>query len=112
LAGRLGVAITDAMTTAGLLEQRTGFALTSIGVDWLVERLGVDPATLERPRRPLARPCLDWTERRTHLGGVAGAHVCARMMHLRWVERIGSGRAVRVTARGSDALRDLLGIET
>jgi hypothetical protein len=32
-------------------------------------------------------------------------------MHRRWVERIGTGRAVRVTADGSRALRDLLGVD-
>ena len=111
LAGRLGVAITDAMTAQGLLDQRTGFGLTDAGLSWLTERVGVDRAARERPRRPIARACLDWTERRTHLGGVAGAQLCARAMHQGWVQRFGSGRAVRVTAPGSAALRDLLGLE-
>ena len=35
LAGRLGVALTDAMTDRGLLRQDTGFALTEEGVAWL-----------------------------------------------------------------------------
>ncbi len=110
LAGRLGVDITDAMTAAGLLEQRGGFGLTAEGMAWLVDPIGVDPAALERPRRPVARPCLDWTERRTHLGGVAGAQLCARFLERRWVERFGTGRAVRVTAAGTVALHDLLGL--
>jgi hypothetical protein len=58
------------MTATGLLDQRAGFGLTDTGLAWLTDRMGVDPATLDRPRRPVARPCLDWTERRTHLGGV------------------------------------------
>ncbi len=111
LAGQLGVGITDAMTAAGLLDQRTGFGMTDAGLAWLTRRLGVDPATLDRPRRPLARPCLDWTERRTHLGGVAGAQLCGRFLDHGWIERIGSSRAVRVTADGADALLDLLGFE-
>jgi DNA-binding transcriptional ArsR family regulator len=111
LAGQLGVGITDAMTGAGLLEQRHGFGITDAGLSWLTDRVGVNPATLDRPRRPLVRPCLDWTERRTHLGGVAGAQLCGRFLDHRWIERIGSSRAVRVTADGADALRDLLGFE-
>jgi DNA-binding transcriptional ArsR family regulator len=110
LAGRLGVDITDAMTAAGLLSQRTGFSVTDAGCAWLVDRAGVDPAALRASRRPLARPCLDWTERRTHLGGAAGAALCARFLGARWVERIGSGRAVRLTDAGERALAELLGL--
>jgi DNA-binding transcriptional ArsR family regulator len=114
LAGALGVAVTDAMTGAGLLDQRGGFALTEAGLAWLTGPAGVDPAALEPPgrsRRPLARGCLDWTERRPHLAGAAGARLCDRFMALRWVVRIGSGRAVKVTPEGRRGLHELLGID-
>jgi DNA-binding transcriptional ArsR family regulator len=111
LAGRLGVAVTDAMTGAGLLRQRGGFALTDAGLTWLGKTLGVEPTTLDRGRRPLALACLDWTERRPHLAGAAGARLCRHLFERSWVERVGSGRAVRVTASGETALRDLLGID-
>ncbi|GGM14504.1 transcriptional regulator [Dactylosporangium sucinum] len=111
LAGRLGVAVTDAMTAAGLLDQRAGFAVTEAGLAWLTGPVGLDPAAFERPKRPIARACLDWTERRPHLAGLAGARLCERFLALGWVARIGSGRAVRVTPAGSHGLHDLLGIE-
>jgi hypothetical protein len=60
-------------------------------------------------RRPLARTCLDWTERRPHLAGAAGAALCSRLVESGWVER-GPGRTVRATAPGRTALRRLLGI--
>lgn len=110
LAGRLGVAVTDALTRDGLLDQTGGFAVTGYGVTWLIERLGVEPELLRAGRRPLARACLDWTERRPHLGGVAGARVCETFLARGWVTRIGSGRAVRVTEPGRAALGDLLGL--
>ncbi|WP_039797452.1 ArsR/SmtB family transcription factor [Nocardia araoensis] len=110
LAGRLGVAITDAMTARGLLDATGGFALTGPGLEWLTGPMGVDPAALRATRRPVARPCLDWTERRVHLGGAAGAQLCNRMIDLAWIERVGSGRAVRVTTRGEARLVDTLGI--
>ncbi len=72
LAGRLGVALTDAMTERGLLDQDGGFALTGTGRTWFAEALGTDAAALRAGRRPTARGCLDWTERRQHLAGVAG----------------------------------------
>lgn len=110
LAGRLGVAVADAMTRRGLLDQSGGFALTAAGRDWLTGPLGLDPGVLRPGARPLARGCLDWTERRQHLAGVAGARLCERFLTQEWVVRSGSGRAVRVTAAGRTALRDLLGI--
>lgn len=70
LAGRLGIRVTDAMTGRGLLRQDTGFALTEEGLAWFAA-LGIDLATTSR--RPLARGCLDWTERRQHLAGTSGA---------------------------------------
>lgn len=110
LAGRLGVAVTDAMTAAGLLDQSGGFAITASGVDWLTGTLGLSPSDLRPGRRPLARGCLDWTERRQHLAGLAGAKVCETFLGNGWIARIGSGRAVRPTSDGKAALRDLLGI--
>ncbi|MGI5244115.1 ArsR/SmtB family transcription factor [Dactylosporangium sp. CA-139066] len=110
LAGELGVAVADAMTARGLIDQRGGFALTEAGLAWLTGEAGIDAAALQA-RRPLARGCLDWTERRAHLAGLAGARLCERFMAQRWVVRIGSSRAVKVTPAGRDGLRALLGID-
>jgi DNA-binding transcriptional ArsR family regulator len=106
LAGALGVAITQAMTVRGLLDWEPGLALTSGGADWLAS-LGVkvQPAA----RRPLVRPCLDWTERRPHLAGAAGAALCAHAFDNGWITRIGSGRAVALTPAGRTALEHHLG---
>ena len=107
LAGRLGIAVTDALTSRQLLSQDTGFALTEAGLRWF-EATGIP---LNRTgRRPLARACLDWTERRPHLAGVAGAALCRHALDKGWCVRIGSERAVKVTASGEQALEELLGI--
>ena len=108
LAGRLGITITQAMTVRGLLRQDTGFALTDAGLDWFGE-LGI---TLKSTtRRPLVRSCLDWTERRPHLAGTAGAALCRHALESGWCVRIGSGRAVRATPGGERELSRLLGID-
>ncbi|MEU9962305.1 winged helix-turn-helix domain-containing protein [Streptomyces sp. NPDC050982] len=109
LAGRLGIAVTDALTGLGLLRQDTGFALTDEGVRWF-DGLGV--SLVHSGRRPLARACLDWTERRPHLAGVAGAALCRHALDTGWCVRIGSERAVKVTPKGDRALADLLGIQS
>ncbi|MFC8668440.1 ArsR/SmtB family transcription factor [Streptomyces sp. NPDC057199] len=108
LAGRLGIAVTDALTGLGLLRQDTGFALTNEGVRWF-DGLGVP--LVHTGRRPLARACLDWTERRPHLAGIAGAALCRHALDTGWCVRIGSERAVKVTAEGERALAELLGIQ-
>ncbi|MEU5369843.1 winged helix-turn-helix domain-containing protein [Streptomyces sp. NPDC005951] len=108
LAGRLGIRITEAMTVRGLLRQDTGFALTEAGLEWF-GALGI---SLDRSgRRPLVRGCLDWTERRPHLAGAAGAALCAHVLGVGRCERVGSGRAVRVTSAGVRALWDELGLD-
>lgn len=107
LAGRLGIAVTDALTVRGLLRQDTGFALTDAGVDWF-RAAGI--ALEVSGRRPLARACLDWTERRPHLAGAAGAALCRHALDAGWCVRIGSERAVKVTASGERELASLLGI--
>jgi hypothetical protein len=58
----------------------------------------------------MARSCLDWTERRPHLAGRAGAALCTYALETGWCEHIGSQRALRVTAKGGDALAELLGL--
>lgn len=109
LAGSLGVAVTDAMTSQDMLSRHSGWSLTSAGHEWLRE-LGADTEALGRTRRPMVRSCLDWTERRPHLAGAAGAAVCSRFFQAGWIERIGSDRAVRLTVTGKAALRDRLGL--
>lgn len=111
LAGRLGVAITDAMTASGLLALSHGCALTDDGLAWFGGALRVAPRELRSTRRPLVKCCLDATERRSHLAGAAGALLCARMFDNGWIKRIGTGRAVRLTPSGAAALQEALALE-
>ncbi|MER7702242.1 winged helix-turn-helix domain-containing protein [Kitasatospora sp. NPDC097605] len=111
LAGRLGVSVRDAVLARGLVTDEDGPALTDRGRSWLAE-LGVElpPRAGRSGGRPVVRTCLDWTERRSHLGGAFGAALCRTALDRAWVERIGSGRALRVTPDGDRALRELLGV--
>jgi DNA-binding transcriptional ArsR family regulator len=109
LAGRLGVAIADAMSRRDLVTD-SGFALTEAGLAWL-STLDIDVEALRNARRPIVRPCLDWTERRFHLAGSSGAALCALATKKRWVTRIGTGRALKVTPSGAKALHELLGLD-
>ncbi|HSU96416.1 MAG TPA: hypothetical protein VLI40_04255, partial [Gemmatimonadaceae bacterium] len=55
---------------------------------------------LHARRRALCRPCLDWSERRTHLAGSLGAAILDRMVALRYVRRT-AGRAVTLSENGA-----------
>jgi DNA-binding transcriptional ArsR family regulator len=109
LAGRLGVAVHDAMLQERLLQRRGGIRLTGRGRDWFAG-LGVDLDEVERHRRVFVGDCLDLTERRPHLSGHVGAVLCDTFTARDWVRRTDHSRAVVVTPLGERALADLLGI--
>ncbi|MEJ8281204.1 ArsR/SmtB family transcription factor [Pseudonocardia spirodelae] len=100
LAGALGVALFDGLVADGLLTVDDGLALTADGRAWFDGLAG----GLPRTGRPVVRACLDWTERRHHLAGAAGAALCRALFDRGWVERGRDRRSVRVTAAGHDAL--------
>ena len=68
------------------------------------------PSLAAGGRRPALRECIDWTERRPHLAGEIGAAICRHAFGAGWIERIGSGRAVRVTPAGVRGFGRYLGV--
>jgi hypothetical protein len=61
---------------------------------------GIDIETGVRSKRAFCRTCLDWSERRPHLGGRLGADILDRSLELAWVARIPESRALRITQAG------------
>ena len=61
---------------------------------------GVDCAAASESRRRFAYPCLDWSERRHHLGGALGAAVLRALEEKGWVRREPGSRALEVTRAG------------
>jgi DNA-binding transcriptional ArsR family regulator len=111
LAGRLGVAVTEALVRRRALTLNDGvFSLTERGSRLLGE-LGVDVASARRRRRAFAPGCLDWTERRLHLAGALGAATTERFFDLGWIGRRPGGRSVSVTPLGGAELRVHLRVE-
>lgn len=110
LAGRLGVALADALSERGaVILSEDGGEVTAAGETFL-RAFGVDLATTRKSQRTFCRPCLDWSERRPHLAGAVGAALAQRCFDLRWIERMRDGRAVTISARGHDGLRETFGI--
>jgi DNA-binding transcriptional ArsR family regulator len=110
LAGRLGVAVCDALLDARALapDDDRDYVL-SPRADRAFAALGVTPPP--RTRRAYARACLDWSERRPHLAGALGAAIADALLERRWVARVPKTRALRVTDAGREGLREALGLE-
>ena len=115
LAGRLGVALTDALVAGGHVELSADAGLVTDGGLILLRRIGIDVDALmadrgKRSARVLCRPCLDWSERRPHLAGGVGAALCARSLAEGWIRRIDGTRAVALTPKGERIFRERLGV--
>ena len=114
LAGKLGVALADALVAAGYADLTNEAGLvTDSGVNFLGQ-IGVDLDALaarrtKRSGRVLCRPCLDWSERRWHLAGAVGAAICARSFANGWIRRIDGTRAVMITPKGLRIFREQFG---
>jgi hypothetical protein len=67
-------------------------------------RKGIDANALEHGRRPLCRCCLDWSERRYHLGGVLGAVIFERILAEGWAVCEPKTRVVRFSGTGEGKL--------
>jgi DNA-binding transcriptional ArsR family regulator len=100
LAGKLGVEIVAAMQRKEIIEPAGKlFEVTDGGLEWLHE-FGIDCHALLAERRLFATQCLDFTERRYHLGGALGAAFLSRMMELEWLASSRVPRSVRLTTKG------------
>lgn len=114
LAGRLGVALFDALVARGALQSPTaarGPLEPGPAAAEVFGAFGIDLAALRRERRKFATACLDWTERRPHLGGALGAALWAQCVERGWVVRQPGTRAIILTDAGKQGLRDLLAVE-
>jgi len=114
LAGQLGVRIADGLVERGYIElSPEGGAVTLAGSAFLRDfGVDLDGALDDAPRsgkRLFCRPCLDWSERRLHVGGTLGAALAARCLALNWVRRCEGSRTVAVTPTGDEGFRHMVG---
>ncbi|MDV3127202.1 winged helix-turn-helix domain-containing protein [Mycobacterium sp. 21AC1] len=96
LAGRRGVELRERLLAAGALRTvgARDHLLTPVGRQRLSE-LGIDPTSLDKTRRVLARVCVDWTQRQPHLAGALPAALTSRLIQLGWLAPT-AGRGLRV----------------
>lgn len=109
LAGALGVALFEKIRAAdGFVLTGEAVHLNKAGSKQLkqVGLLGDADAVGEIP----GRACVDWTERRFHLGGKLGAWMASRLFEREWLRRRSSTRALTATTAGRKGL-NALGLE-
>jgi hypothetical protein len=73
--------------------------------------LNVDLDETQKLRRRFAYACLDWSERRPHIGGGLGAALLQAAIKRRWVTQDLDSRAVRVTGAGRREILTRFGVE-
>jgi DNA-binding transcriptional ArsR family regulator len=110
LAGRLGVALTDALAAKRYISLSDDGGTTTSRGERFFAAFGIDLAHAARQRRCFCKLCLDWSERRPHIAGALGAKLASRCFDLGWIERVRDTRAVKITRRGVEGFRDALGI--
>ncbi len=110
IAGALGVDLADSMMAHDfvVLGDEAG-EVTPAGMEFFT-RLGVDLAAARAKRRVFCRPCLDWTERRPHIGGAVGAALAKRCFELKWLEQVRDSRALAITSAGRRGLVEAFGL--
>jgi DNA-binding transcriptional ArsR family regulator len=124
LAGRLGVALFDALVSRGGIvapqpqptagqKSQQGWPRLELGpaAQEIFRRVGIDLDEALRERRRFATACLDWTERRPHLGGALGAELYVKCVERGWIVKRRGTRLVSVTPSGRRGFRRYLGVE-
>lgn len=100
LAGEAGVRLLAQAQGRGYIAgEEAALALTKVGEHWLAG-LGIDVTALRNTRRHLCRGCLDWSERRMHLAGAAGAAIMTALFERGYACAVPQSRVVTLSLVG------------
>ncbi len=107
IAGTLGVSLHDRFQALGWLS--AAYSLTPAGAN-AFRTLGIDLEATRTLRRRFAYACLDWSERRPHVGGALGAAVLKIALKRKWVVQDLDSRALEITTLGRREMRHRFGL--
>jgi DNA-binding transcriptional ArsR family regulator len=115
IAGALGVALHDRFKAMGWLSEASteddSYELAPKGAKAFAA-LGIDIGAARKSRRRFAYACVDWSERRPHIGGAIGAAVLDAALRRRWVIQDLDSRALTVTKVGRREMAARFGIQS
>jgi DNA-binding transcriptional ArsR family regulator len=109
IAGTIAVALHDRFEELGWLATGSSYDVTVTGARALAE-LGIDITATRALRRRFAYACVDWSERRPHIGGALGAALLKVALKRKWVSQDLDSRALRVTRSGYRELENHFGV--
>ena len=75
------------------------------------EAIGIDVEAARAQRRRFAFACVDWSERRPHIGGALGAALLGAALKRRWVVQDLDSRALTVSAAGRREMLTRFGLQ-
>jgi DNA-binding transcriptional ArsR family regulator len=104
MAGTVAVALHDQLAAQGWLAPGAGGYVLSAAGEAGMARAGIDLAAMRKLRRRFACPCLDWSERKPHIGGALGAAMLQLALKQGWAEQDLDSRALQVQAKGERQL--------
>jgi len=100
LAGALGVALCGAWLDRGWLRSGTDGLYLPAPATEALRQAGWSETCVRRLPQLRGRGCLDWTERRLHVGGPLGVALTDSMLDLGWLRRAERGRALLPSVDG------------
>jgi DNA-binding transcriptional ArsR family regulator len=114
IAGTLGVMLHDRFTARGWIAAHSdggdyAYDVTPKGA-LAFQAIGIDVDATRALRRKFACGCLDWSERRFHLGGAMGAALLHVAMKRKWVAADTDGRALAITGYGRREILERFGV--
>jgi DNA-binding transcriptional ArsR family regulator len=115
IAGKVGVSLNDRFKALGWLSESSrtsdnAYDLTPDGTK-AFEVLGIDIQATRKLRRRFASACLDWSERRPHIGGALGAALLRVALKRKWMVQDLDSRALGVTNLGRREMLTRFGLQ-
>ena len=115
IAGTLGVSLHDRFAALGWLSAvsraNSAYDLTSRGAK-AFSALGIDVEATRTLRRRFAYACVDWSERRPHVGGAVGAALLNIALKRKWVVQDRDCRALTLTGVGRREMVNRFGLRS
>lgn len=102
MAGEVAVALHDHFMQKNcftIKNETASYSLTETGA-MCFHKLGIDIKRLQKSRRRFACACLDWSERKPHLGGALGAALLSHFIEHAWLERDLDSRVLQLSSHG------------
>jgi DNA-binding transcriptional ArsR family regulator len=113
IAGSLGVALHDRLKANRWISNgsrdESVYDLTPAGTKAFAA-LGIDVDSIRAQRRRFAYACVDWSERRPHLGGAVGAALLNFVLKRKWVVQELDSRALSINRSGRRELQTRFGV--